>query len=72
MWVIGWVGLAYVSAFIGKLSPLINPWCTVFEWVESLYRRFGGGRDLSLRLWASYWHFVGAIWLVTWLTVFVL
>jgi cytochrome c oxidase subunit 3 len=29
-------------------------------------------RPLSLRLWTSYWHFVGAAWLVLYLAVFVL
>lgn len=49
VWVIGWVGLAYVSAFIGNLWRLINPWRTVFEATESLYRRLGRDRGLSLR-----------------------
>src|SRR5262249_35854869 len=30
-WVIVWVGLAYVSAFIGDLWSLINPWRTLFD-----------------------------------------
>jgi cytochrome c oxidase subunit 3 len=29
-------------------------------------------RQLSLRLWTSYWHFVGASWIVLYLAVFVL
>jgi cytochrome c oxidase subunit 3 len=40
--------------------------------VRALGGAFRPGRELPLSLWASYWHFVGAIWLVTWLTVFVL
>jgi len=47
-WVIGWVGLAYVSAFIGNLWPLINPWRTVFDAAASLCR-LGRGRDLAPR-----------------------
>jgi hypothetical protein len=50
VWIIGWVGLAYVSAFIGNLWALINPWRTLFDGAEALYRRVGRGRDLSLRL----------------------
>jgi len=49
-WVIGWVGLAYVSAFIGNLWAMVNPWRTLFDLTESIYRRVRGGRDLSLRL----------------------
>ncbi len=50
VWIIVWVGLAYVSAFVGDLWALINPWRTAFEWAESLYRRIGGRGDLSYRL----------------------
>src|SRR5271166_4839078 len=30
VWIIGWVGLAYVSAFIGNLWVTLNPWRTLF------------------------------------------
>jgi hypothetical protein len=50
VWTIAWVGLAYVSAFIGNLWALINPWRTLFDGAEWLYRRLGRGRDLSLRV----------------------
>ena len=50
VWIVVWVGLAYVSAFVGDLWALINPWRTIFEWAESLYVRLGGRRDLSLGL----------------------
>ena len=33
---------------------------------------FGPSRHLGLRLWAGYWHFVGAIWVLLYVTVFVL
>jgi hypothetical protein len=44
------VGLAYVSAFIGNLWALINPWRTAFVWVEALCRWTGNRRELSLQL----------------------
>jgi hypothetical protein len=50
VWIIGWVGLAYVSAFIGNLWALINPWRTIFESIETIYRGITGGGELSLRL----------------------
>jgi hypothetical protein len=31
IWVIGWVGLVYVSAFIADVWPLINPWRAIFD-----------------------------------------
>ena len=50
VWIIGWVGLAYVSAFIGNLWATINPWRTLFDLAEWVYRRVRRGHDLSLRL----------------------
>ncbi|WP_063697513.1 hypothetical protein [Bradyrhizobium centrolobii] len=47
VWIIAWVGLAYVSAFVGNIWPLINPWRTAFDGVEMVYRRVCG-RNLAL------------------------
>jgi len=33
---------------------------------------FGPTRHVGLRLWCGYWHFVGVIWILLYLTVFVL
>jgi hypothetical protein len=49
VWVIWWVGLAYVSAFVGNLWALINPWRTIFGAVETIYRGITGRAELSLR-----------------------
>ncbi len=49
VWIIWWVGMAYVSAFVGDLWTVINPWRTLFAWAEALYRRLSGG-ELSRRL----------------------
>ena len=37
VWIIWWVGFAYVSAFVGNLWALINPWRTIFEAIETIY-----------------------------------
>ena len=50
VWIIGWVGLVYVQAFVGDLWTLINPWRTLFACAEVLYRRLAGGRDFALGL----------------------
>jgi hypothetical protein len=51
VWIVVWVGLAYVSAFVGDLWALLNPWRTMFEWAEALSARLGarGGLSLGLR-----------------------
>jgi hypothetical protein len=50
VWIVAWVGLAYVSAFVGDVWVLINPWRTTFEWAERLFGWIAGGRGLSVRL----------------------
>lgn len=43
VWVIWWVGMAYVSAFIGDIWAFTNPWKILFAWVESLWMRLNSG-----------------------------
>jgi hypothetical protein len=50
VWTIAWVGLAYVSAFIGNHWAVINPWRTIFESIETIYRGITRQPELSLRL----------------------
>jgi hypothetical protein len=47
VWIVWWVGLAYVAAFVGDMWRLINPWRTVFDAAEWLYRRLGERRALG-------------------------
>lgn len=47
VWVIWWVGLAYVSALLGNVWALINPWATLFAWAEKAYARCTHGRALA-------------------------
>ncbi|HSB71595.1 MAG TPA: hypothetical protein VLT62_19890 [Candidatus Methylomirabilis sp.] len=70
VWVIWWVGLAYVSALGGNIWALVNPWKVLFEWTERVYRRFVPGGGLSLRLpypetlgvWPTVVLFLGFSW----------
>jgi hypothetical protein len=48
IWVIWWVGFAYLSALAGNLWAAVNPWAAVFGWAEALVRRGGGGLALGL------------------------
>ncbi|HEY7242285.1 MAG TPA: hypothetical protein VH678_00185 [Xanthobacteraceae bacterium] len=50
VWVIGWVGVAYVSAFIGNLWILVDPWRTMFRSAERIARAVTGRGDFSLHL----------------------
>jgi hypothetical protein len=57
VWIVWWVGLIYVSAFIGDVWTLLNPWRTLFDAADRLYR-YAFGRALSWRL--QYPHWLGA------------
>jgi len=47
VWVIGWVGLAYLSAFVGDLWKVINPWRTLFFVCgQAIYQRATRAREL--------------------------
>jgi hypothetical protein len=70
VWVIWWVGLAYISGLLGDLWALLNPWRTVFEVAEWLSRRVRPAGQLGLRLkypdrlgsWPAVVLFVWFIW----------
>ena len=59
VWIIWWVGLAFVSPLLGNLWALINPWKIAFAWAEALYRHFKPGEELSARhsypKWLGVW-----------------
>jgi len=59
IWVIWWVGLAYLSALLGNVWALINPWATLFEWAEAFVRR--GDPEARLALGRRYPRFLG-VW----------
>ena len=48
VWVIWWVGLAYVSALFGDLFALISPWKIIYSWVGALYCRVTGSDTIGL------------------------
>ena len=53
IWVAWWVGFAYLSALLGDLWALVDPWATLFGWVES----WRGRRRAALRTpaWLGVW-----------------
>ena len=50
VWVIWWVGMAYVCALIGNLWSVVNPWKIIFEWAEFIYIKCTSGERLSRQL----------------------
>jgi hypothetical protein len=71
VWIVWWVGLAYVQAFVGDLWWLINPWRTLYDAAGWLYRQLGRGSELSLRLpypsWLDAWPACGLLLAFSWI-----
>ncbi|HEX9397221.1 MAG TPA: hypothetical protein VF943_10850, partial [Burkholderiales bacterium] len=47
VWVIWWVGFAFVCALIGDVWAVTNPLRTLFQWAEGAYGALTGGGRLS-------------------------
>jgi len=70
VWVIWWVGLAYIGALAGNLWPAINPWSIIFAGFERLARLFGARNRLSFGLayppWLGVWPAIALFSLFAW------
>src|SRR5919107_2938379 len=47
VWVLWWVGISFVTAFVGNLWPLVSPWRVIFDRAETLTRRSGHELELG-------------------------
>ena len=48
VWIIWWVGFAFVTACLGDLWSAIDPWRTLFEWLDAAARRLGSANGVRL------------------------
>lgn len=70
VWVLWWVGMAYVSGLLGDLWAVVNPWGAAFRWMERLYVRLVPGSRFGLQVawprWLGCWPalvlFVWFVW----------
>ncbi len=64
IWVAWWVGLAYVSALVGNLWAVVNPWAAIFGWGEALFgaRRPPGRYPAWLGVWPAVALFLAFAW----------
>ena len=47
---IWWVGLAYVSAFLGNIWHLVNPWSILYDWFAKLLLLLGFNKRRFLNI----------------------
>ena len=65
IWVVWWVGMAFISALIGNLWALVNPWAILFAWCEWA---LGGFKPVwSYPSWLGRWPIVGMFAVFAWL-----
>jgi len=65
LWVIWWVGMAFISALVGNLWALVNPWKILFSWFEMVIGGFRNTRNYPTWLgqWPSVILFLAFAWL---------
>jgi hypothetical protein len=71
IWIVAWVGLAFLSLLLGDVWALINPWDTVFAFAESSSRRIRVGTMLPfarrypewLGVWPACVLFISFAWM---------
>jgi hypothetical protein len=71
VWIAWWIGFAYLSALVGDLWAVVNPWNALFLWAEALAHRLrpGGGLAPPWRLppaagvWPATALLLGFVWI---------
>ena len=56
IWIIWWVGLSIIVACVGNIWPALDPWRTLFDWVDAVARHAGTSSGLALG-----WHYPQAL-----------
>ncbi|MGC1643624.1 MAG: hypothetical protein WA796_05785 [Pseudolabrys sp.] len=69
VWVIWWVGFGFLTAFVGNIWPLINPWSSTYGFVETLTRPWTNGLSFHRNCprWLGVWPSCGLFLLFAWL-----
>ena len=70
VWVVWWVGMAFVTALIGNVWPVLNPWQAVFEAVDRATRKLRSGKGItplldypaSWGVWPAFVLFLAFVW----------
>jgi hypothetical protein len=73
IWVIWWVGFGLLSAFVGNLWPILNPFLALFDFAEWLASRRGGKLAPRWRFpaWLGAWPACAFLLVFAWLELVV-
>jgi hypothetical protein len=64
VWVAWWVGLAYLSALVGNVWAVADPWSSLFRWGEAPWARRA---TLRYPAWLGAWPAVALFWAFAWI-----
>jgi hypothetical protein len=71
VWVIWWIGLAYIQALVGDIWRVVNPWRVLYGWAGALRRLRGGSTRIAgpvaYPVWLGHWPSVLFFWIFAWL-----
>src|SRR5215472_16066922 len=69
IWIAWWVGFSYLSAFVGDVWSVVNPWAAIFDWCERVVSEWRAPRRAtvkwpeSLGVWPGIALFIAFAWL---------
>jgi hypothetical protein len=69
IWIAWWVGFSYLSAFVGNVWSVVNPWAATFAWCERIVSKWRAPRSAtvkwpeSLGVWPGIVLFIAFAWL---------
>jgi hypothetical protein len=70
VWIVWWVGFAYVASLVANLWPVINPWTILFDWAAWMLRRVAprtrSAPPLAFPPWLGVWPAVVLFGLFAW------
>ena len=49
IWIAWWVGFSYLSAFVGNVWSVVNPWAATFAWGEQLVSKWRAPRNAIIK-----------------------
>ena len=68
IWIGWWIGFSYVSAFVGNVWSIVNPWAAVFDWCEQLVSNSTKPRTAMVNWpgWLGVWPATGLFLVFAW------
>ena len=69
IWIAWWVGFSYLSAFVGNVWSIVNPWAAMFGWCERIASKWRAPRrsmvkwPQSVGVWPGIALFIAFAWM---------